>query len=352
MDAFFAAVEQLDNPALRGKPVIVGGNPQSRGVVAACSYEARKYGVRSAMPCAKAVKLCPDAIFAPHRMYRYKEISGQVMEIFTYYTEMVEPLSVDEAFLDVTQNKKNMTSATWIAEDIRKQIRKDTGLTASAGVSYNKFLAKIASDLHKPDGLSVIRPEEAISFLDSLPVGKFYGVGRVTEKKMHNLGIRYGRHLRQFSKEDLVFHFGKTGAFYYSIVRGIDDRPVKMRGRRKSIGSETTLQQDIIGMEDILRVLKRLAEKVAIILEKKENLAHTITLKVRYHDFTTVTRSITLTLPVYAAHDIMTQVNVLLQSTEAGRKKIRLLGISLSKLIHRSDRKPYQLELPFEKTTK
>ncbi len=347
MDAFFASVEQLDNPSLRGKPVIVGGNPQSRGVVAACSYEARKFGVHSAMPCARAAKLCPKAIFTPHRMWRYQEISTKVMRIFAQYTELIEPLSLDEAFLDVTQNHQNNPSATRLAEVIRKNIYQETGLTASAGVSYNKFLAKIASDLKKPDGLSVILPEDAISFLDTLPVGKFHGVGRVTEEKMKNMGILNGRHLRQFSKADLILHFGKSGAFFYSIVRGIDERPVKPTRQRKSIGSETTLQRDTSNLEEIENILTTLAEKVERVLKKKECGANTITLKVRYHDFTTITRSTTLTIPVFSAADILPHIEKLRLSTEIGRKKIRLLGISLSKLVDKGHRKPIQLYLPF-----
>ncbi len=352
MDAFFAAVEQLDNPALRGKPVIVGGNPQSRGVVAACSYEARKFGVHSAMPCARAAKLCPTAIFTSHRMWRYQEISAKVMEIFSRYTELIEPLSLDEAFLDVTLNHLNNPSATRLAEIIRNHIFLDTGLTASAGVSYNKFLAKVASDLKKPDGLSVILPEKAISFLDSLPVGKFHGVGKVTEKKMKNMGILNGRHLRQFSKADLILHFGKSGAFFYSIVRGIDDRPVKPTRQRKSIGSETTLQKDTRNLEEIESILNTLAEKIDKVMVRKECGANTITLKVRYHDFSTITRSTTPNIPVFTAAEIMPHIEKLRMSTEIGRKQVRLLGISLSKLIDKNRRKPIQLYLPFKSMDK
>ena len=352
MDAFFASVEQLDNPVLRGKPVIVGGSPDSRGVVAACSYEARKFGVHSAMPCARAAKLCPEAIFTPHRMWRYQEISAKVMRIFTQYTKLIEPLSVDEAYLDVTENIQNNPSATRLAEIIRKHIFHETGLTASAGVSYNKFLAKIASDLKKPDGLSVILPEEAITFLDELPIGKFHGVGKVTEKKMNNLRIMCGKHLRQFSKADLILHFGKSGAFFHSIVRGIDDRPVKATRQRKSIGSETTLQHDTSNLEEIKIILSSLADKIEKVLTRKECGAHTITLKVRYHDFATITRSTTLPHPVFTATEILPHIQLLQQSTEVGRKRIRLLGISVTKLVDKSHRKPIQLYLPFDSATK
>ncbi len=349
MDAFFASVEQLDKPSLRGKPVIVGGNPQKRGVVAACSYEARQFGIHSAMPSSKAVRLCPQAIFTPPRIKRYKEISDEVMSIFSQFTEMIEPLSLDEAYLDVTVNKLKNPSATRLAEIIRGRIFRTTGLTASAGVSYNKFLAKIASDLDKPNGLHVILPDEAVSFLDTLAVGKFHGVGKVTEKKMANLGIRFGRDLRQFSKADLILHFGKSGAFFFDIVRGRDDRTVTSTRERKSIGSETTLEQDTSDTKEISDILYYLAEKLEQALLRKECCGTTITLKVRYHDFITITRSSTLSTPVLTAQEIFSQVNRLKQTTEIGRKKIRLLGITVSKLSDRNLRKPVQLLLPFEK---
>ena len=347
MDAFYASVEQLDQPKLRGKPVIVGGNPEKRGVVAACSYEARQYGVHSAMPCSRAVKRCPNAIFTPPRMWRYKEISQKVMEIFQQITDLVEPLSLDEAFLDVTVNNLHNPSATRIAEIIRQNINRKTGLTASAGVSYNKFLAKIASDLKKPNGLSIILPENALSFLDDLPVGKFFGVGKVTERKMASLGINVGKDLRRFSKEDLVYHFGKTGTFYYNIVRGIDDRLVKPHRVRKSIGSETTLQQDTADTAQIDDILSALADKIERVLEEKECGASTVTLKVRYHDFNTITRSVPLPAPVFSKEMILYHIFRLKRSTEIGRRKVRLLGISLSKLVGKNERKPVQLLLPF-----
>ena len=349
MDAFFASVEQLDNPSLRGKPVIVGGNPLKRGVVAACSYEARQFGIHSAMPSSKAVRLCPQAIFTPPRIKRYKEISDEVMSIFSQFTEMIEPLSLDEAYLDVTVNKLKNPSATRLAEIILGRIFSATGLTASAGVSYNKFLAKIASDLDKPNGLHVILPDEAVSFLDTLAVGKFHGVGKVTEKKMANLGIRFGRDLRQFSKADLLLHFGKSGAFFFDIVRGRDDRTVTSTRERKSIGSETTLEQDTSDTKEISDILYYLAEKLEQALLRKECCGTTITLKVRYHDFITITRSSTLSSPVLTAQEIFSEVNRLKQTTEIGRKKIRLLGITVSKLSDRNLRKPVQLLLAVEK---
>ncbi len=351
MDAFFASVEQLDNPQLRKRPVIVGGNPQQRGVVAACSYEARLFGIHSAMPCATAAKLCPEAIFTKPRMARYKQVSAQVMAVFSDFTDLVEPLSLDEAFLDVTENKMEAASATRLAQCIRQRIFSETGLTASAGVSYNKFLAKIASDLNKPDGLSVIPPEEALHFLDRLSVAKFHGVGKVTEKKMANLGIHTGRDLRRFSKEDLLRHFGKTGAFFYDIVRGRDNRPVCPDRVRKSIGSETTLQQDTADREQLAQILQHLAIKIENILFHKDCAAATITLKIRYHDFTTITRSLTVSSPVCSSKDILIHVDRLKNTTEIGRKKVRLVGISLSKLCDRKEKKPFQLLLPFSDST-
>ena len=351
MDAFFASVEQLDNPQLRNKPVIVGGSPQQRGVVAACSYEARLFGIHSAMPCVTAAKLCPGAIFTKPRMTRYKEISVQVMSVFSAFTDVVEPLSLDEAFLDVTENKTGTSSATRLAESIRRRIFTETGLTASAGVSYNKFLAKIASDLQKPNGLSVIPPEKALLFLDTLSVAKFHGVGKATERKMTNLGIRTGKDLRRFSKEDLLRHFGKTGGFFYDIVRGRDNRPVRPNRVRKSIGSETTLQQDSKNIDQITEIIKHLASKIENILLHKDCAAATITLKVRYHDFTTITRSITVSPPIFSSGDILIHVDRLKNATEIGQRKVRLVGISLSKLFHRKEKKPLQLLLPFPDRT-
>ncbi len=347
MDAFYASIEQRDNPSLKNKPVIVGGTPQGRGVVAACSYEARRFGVRSAMPCAKASRLCPEAIFVRPRMDKYREVSRNIMDIFTQYTDVIEPLSLDEAFLDTTVNKMKNPSATILAKEICAQIHKDIGLTASAGVSCNKFLAKVASDVNKPNGITIIPPEQAISFLDTLPIRKFFGIGKVTEKKMLQLGIRNGRHLRQFSKEDLLFHFGKSGAFFYDIVRGIDNRPVTTNRKRKSIGSETTFQEDVIEMETIYEVLKTLSNKVAASLNKKEMYALTTTLKVRYYDFTTITRSNTTHTPLRSASQIMSQITRLLKNTLAGRKSVRLLGVSVSKIGKADKSQPIQLPLPF-----
>lgn len=347
MDAFFASVEQKDNPQLKGKPVIVGGNPKGRGVVAACSYEARRYGVRSAMPSAKANRLCPSAVFVRPRLDRYREVSGEIMNIFQEYTDLIEPLSLDEAFLDVTENKNGNPSASLLAREICQRIVDQTGLTASAGVSCNKFLAKVSSDINKPNGITVITPDQAVPFLDKLPVGKFFGVGKVTEQKMNQLGIKTGLHLRQFSREDLIYQFGKSGSFFYDIVRGIDTRPVEPSRERKSIGNETTFQEDIIEMEMINSVLESLAGRVGKTLMRKESYGLTLTLKVRYFDFSTITRSITVQTPISTTEQIIHHLARLIPETEIGRKSVRLLGLSVSKLYLLKEMMPYQLPLPF-----
>ena len=346
MDAFFASVEQRDNPQLLNKPVIVGGKPESRGVVAACSYEARRFGVHSAMPCAQAVRLCPQAIFTRPRMEKYREVSRHLMQLLQEYTDLVEPLSVDEAFLDVTQNHLGEPSATILAHAIRARIYRELNLTASAGVSFNKFLAKIASDLKKPNGLTTIPPEKANDFLDRLAIGKFFGVGKVTEKKMKRLGIHSGYDLRQWKEETLLFHFGKTGAFLYNCVRGIDHRKVESVRIRKSIGSETTFARDTDDLVEINAMLFSLAEKIEFSMQAKKCRGYTVTLKARYRDFTTVTRSKTARYPFRTASDILSTIQGLLNSTEVGRRKIRLIGLSVSKLDH-DDKSPRQLLLPF-----
>jgi DNA polymerase-4 len=347
MDAFFASVEQLDNPGLRGKAVIVGGLPGSRGVVAACSYEARTFGIHSAMPSARAATLCPAAVFVRPRMARYKEFSSRIMAIFRSYTDLVEPLSLDEAFLDVSLCRQHKGSATLIAGEICARIRRETGLTASAGVSCNKFLAKVASGLDKPCGMSVILPEQALDFLDSLPIGKFFGVGRVTEQRMRQLGIHTGHDLRQRSRGELNRDFGKAGSFFYDMVRCLDNRPVQSTHIRKSIGSEVTLERDTDDLAEMFDILLDLAADVETALAAHRQGGSTITLKVRYRDFSTVTRSVTLPLPVFDREEIFVHLPRLLQATEAGRKKVRLLGISLAKLTEKDKKQPRQLRLPF-----
>jgi DNA polymerase IV len=346
MDAFYASIEQKDHPSLRGKPLIVGGDPQGRGVVAACSYEARKFGIRSAMPCKRAAKLCPQAIFTPPRMERYVEISSFIMEMFRRYTPLVEPLSLDEAFLDVTDLGALYPSATQLAAKICREIFETLQLTASAGISFNKFLAKVASAYNKPRGLTTVTPAEAQRFIDALPIRKFFGVGEVTEKKMLRLGITNGAQLRCWKEEELILHFGKIGSFLHDIVRGIDERAVEPSRLRKSIGSETTLSRDTADIKEINEILASLAEDIEGTLRRKKKVGHTLTLKVRYDDFVTITRSTTTRNALGTTTEILSQVPQLLGGTAIGARKVRLLGLSLAKLCEESSR-PRQLKLPF-----
>ena len=347
MDAFYASVEQRDKPELKGKPVIVGGLPNSRGVVAACSYEARKFGIHSAMPSAHAFRLCPNSVFIRPRFEAYKEVSQKIHQIFKIYSDLVEPLSLDEAFLDVTHNKKGIQYATTIAQIIRKEIFEKTGLTASAGVSFNKFLAKIASDINKPNGITIVTPSDAEAFLERLAIGKFFGVGKVTKSRMNALGIYTGADLKKFSQKELLAHFGKAGVFFYDMVRGIDSRPVISYRRRKSIGKETTLVEDINDCQQMLNILKDLTYEVAERLTKYQLFARTLTLKVKYYDFEQVTRSITLNQVTSNAEYFMDHLPSLLNTTQAGKKKVRLLGVCASNLFDNECRNYYQLDLPF-----
>jgi DNA polymerase-4 len=348
MDAFYASVEQRDNPGLRGRPVIVGGDPGRRGVVAACSYEARKFGIHSAMASSQARKLCPGAVFLPPRFDVYRDVSSQIMEIFREFTSLVEPLSLDEAFLDVTENRKGIASATKIARDIRAMIREKTGLTASAGVSYNKFLAKAASDFRKPDGLTVVTPEQARAFIDALAIGKFHGVGRVTEERMRSMGIHTGADLAKFSEDELVERFGKIGSYFHSIAMGVDHRPVTPVRVRKSLGREITLDVDIDDGAEMESILSDLAEDVGGMLARKGLKGRTVTLKLKYSDFQSITRSITLDHPVDSGSEIARHTGYLLKETEAGARKVRLLGVTVSGFDPPSPRtgKPDQLILP------
>jgi DNA polymerase-4 len=331
MDAFFASVEQLDNPELRGKPVAVGGSGE-RHVVAAASYEARKFGVRSAMPSITARRLCPELIFVRHRFDRYNEVSGQVFSIFSDYTDLVEPLSIDEAFLDVTRDRKNIGSATIIAGEIKKEIRQKTGLTASAGVSFNKFLAKMASDIKKPDGLFLISPQEAEKFIEKLPVEKFYGIGKVTAEKMHKLGIHNGADLKKPDLAFLVRNFGKAGKFYYDIARGIDDRPVLAESERKSIGTEITYEKDLTTQFEIITELYKVEMELMQRVEKAGTTGRTVTLKIKFSDFRQITRS--KTFPHFirdfpALHRAVTEIR---KSLSLDNVRIRLLGVTISNL--------------------
>lgn len=332
MDAYYASVEQRDNPGYRDRPVIVGGAPQRRGVVAACSYEARKFGIHSAMPSARAAKLCPQAIFIKPRFDVYRRISEQIRAIFREYTDLVEPLSLDEAYLDVSDCKLYQGSATRIARELKTKIKAATGLTASAGVSYNKFLAKISSDMDKPDGLYVVTPDAGEAFVESLPIGRFFGVGKATEARMNALNITTGVDLKSLSLEQLRRHFGKTGDFYYHIARGIDMRPVSNRRERKSISSETTFMEDLSDRQVMLKSLDALADDTIQTLIEKQLSARTLTIKVKYADFRQVTRSKTLSEPFVAAVPIRPVLAELLAKTDAGKRRVRLLGVGVSNL--------------------
>lgn len=330
MDAFYASVEQHDNPDLRGKPIAVGGG-SDRGVVAAASYEARKYGVRSAMPSVTAKRLCPDLIFVKSRFDRYREVSAQIREIFHDYTDLVEPLSLDEAYLDVTENKYNFPSATIIAYEIRRRIYETTGITASAGISVNKFIAKIASDYNKPNGQKTIVPEEIIEFLEELEIRKFHGIGKVTAEKMYQFGIFTGKDLKRKSLEFLVENFGKSGSHYYKIVRGIHKSPVKPDRIRKSLGAERTFSENISSEVFMKERLIQIAEEIEKRIAKSDVSGKTVTLKIKYRDFKTQTRS--KTLP-YFIRDKQTILNtaIELMEQESFRESVRLLGITLSNL--------------------
>ena len=330
MDAFFASVEQLDNPDLRGKPVAVGGGGD-RGVVSAASYEARKFGVRSAMSNVLAKQKCPEIIFVKGNYKRYKEISLQIREIFYDYTDLVEPLSLDEAYLDVTQNKVGNPSASLIAKEIRKRILDEIGLTASAGISINKFIAKVASDINKPNGQKTINPEEVIPFLEELPIQKFYGIGKVTASKMYNLGIFNGRDLKEKSLEEMSLLFGKSGMHYYDIVRGIHRSEVKPNRIRKSLGAERTFRENISSEVFMLDKLKTIADELEERMQNSKTKGKTVTLKIKYSDFTQQTRSKTVEKFIQKKADFLPIVKELLFQ-EKLKNSVRLLGISFSNL--------------------
>ena len=338
MDAFYASVEQRDDPSLRGKPIVVGGSPDGRGVVAAASYEARRFGIHSAMASSRARRLCPQLIFVRPRFEAYKAESRKLHEVFRRYTELIEPLSLDEAYLDVSACPQERGSATLIARRIKREIKEETGLTASAGVSYNKFLAKLASDMDKPDGLYLITPDQGEGFIAELPVGKFHGVGPATEARMHALGIRTGADLRERSLDELNAAFGHRGPFYYAIARGIDERPVRASRERKSFGCETTFERDLRDLEALTSELRPLAEDVVDTLHRRGYTATTWTVKVKYHDFQQVTRSHTSDSPVRELEPLLPLLRMLLERTEAGRVPVRLLGVTASGLEPVSDR--------------
>jgi len=350
MDAFFASVEQRDQAEYRGKPLIVGGKPNSRGVVAACSYEARKFGIHSAMPSSQAYRLCPKAIFVPPRFEAYREVSEQIRTIFWQYASQVEPLSLDEAYLDVTYTADYEGSATLIAKAIKRDILAKTQLIASAGVSYNKFLAKVASDMDKPDGLYVIKPEQGENFVANLAIGKFHGIGPATEAKMKKVGITSGKDLRSWTQEQLTEKFGKAGNYYFNIARGIDDRPVQSKRIRKSLGKETTFAKDVMLVDELLTILDSLAENVLVSLQKQKLEARTLTLKVKYANFKQVTRAHTAE-EILDAVTIKKLLPILMAKTEAGTSAIRLVGLSLSGLDKGKVEKPdQQLDLILSET--
>lgn len=344
MDAFFASVEQRDNPDLRGKPVAVGGGSE-RGVVAAASYEARKFGVRSAMASVTARRKCPELIFVKPRFEAYRAVSQQIRAIFAEHTPLIEPLSLDEAYLDVTENLQDIPLARDIAEAIRARIRAETALTASAGVSYNKFLAKLASDQNKPDGLFVITPRMGPAFVESLPVGRFHGVGPATAARLNRLGIETGRDLRARDLAFLELHFGKSGRFFYWISRGIDHRPVRPDHIRKSIGAEDTFFTDLHAFDAAAAEIRPIAEKVWRHCEKSATRGRTVTLKVKFSDFQIITRSRTLPVPVASLAELEWLALALLQPLFPLEKAIRLLGVTLSSLGNADPEREGQLRL-------
>ena len=344
MDAFYASVEQMDNPMLRGKPVAVGGS-ENRGVVSAASYEARKYGVRSAISGVLAKKYCPEIIFVRPRFDRYREISSKIHKIFHEYTDLVEPLSLDEAYLDVTQNKKGNPSASLLAQEIRFRILNEVGLTASAGISVNKFVAKIASDVNKPNGQKTVNPDEILDFLEQLPIRKFYGVGKVTTEKMYQLGIFTGSDLKSKSLEFLEKHFGKSGAFYYNVVRGIHNSEVKAHRITKSVAAEHTFDVNLSSEIFMLEQLDKIASSLERRLKKHNISGKTVTLKIKYSDFTQQTRSKTMPYFISDKSLIIEIVEELLYQ-EKMKDSVRLLGISLNNL-NTEEKKAVVVQLKF-----
>ncbi|QSE96634.1 DNA polymerase IV [Fulvivirga lutea] len=332
MDAFYASVEQRDNPELKGKPVAVGGSSE-RGVVAAASYEARKYGVKSAMPSKIAANRCPELIFVHPRFDAYKAVSQQIREIFYDYTDLVEPLSLDEAYLDVTSNKKGMKSATRIALEIKKRIKESTELTASAGISMNKFLAKTASDVKKPDGLFLIPPDQAVAYVERMPIEKFFGIGKVTAEKMHKMGIFTGSDLKKWEEYSLVDRFGKSGYYYYKIARAIDEREVNPNRIRKSLGAENTFNNDLMTMEAIRKELDTITDVLVRRMNSSKTVGRTLTLKAKYSDFRIITRSKTVDYWIETKEQIEQIYDELASQIEI-ENGFRLLGLALNNLNH------------------
>ncbi len=346
MDAFYASVEQRDNPAYRGKPIAVGGGGE-RGVVAAASYEARKFGVHSAMSGKQAKKLCPDIIFAKTRFDDYRAISRQIRNIFLEYTPLVEPLSLDEAYLDVTHPLKGKNSATLIANEIRERIFAETSLTASAGISYNKFLAKIASDVNKPNGYFVIHPKDAAKFIEKLPIERFHGVGKVTAQKFKGLGIHNGHDLKNAEIPFIIKHFGKNGLFFYDIAHGNDKRSVEPDRERKSVGAENTYSSDLLDPEELNAAIREICDTLFERLQRAGVWGMTLTVKIKYHDFIQITRSRTFTEAI-TQKDEMEQISCeMLHEHREKDKPIRLLGVTFSQLEFTGNRVGKQLKIPF-----
>ncbi len=346
MDAFYASVEQRDHPEWRGKAIAVGGGGR-RGVVTTASYEARKFGVRSAMPGYKAKRLCPELIFVPIRFDAYKAASQQIRSIFKRYTDIIEPLSFDEAFLDVTENKMDQPIATLLADQIRRDVHRETGLTCSAGVSYCKFLAKVASDINKPNGIAIIKPSQAERFLEQLPIRRFFGIGKVTARKMEAMNIHNGADLKTWSKLDLATRFGKAGRYYYDIVRGIDNRPVQPHRVRKSIGVERTFKDDIEGYEAIFPELQKITDMFWERLQKANNYGRTVTMKVKTNDFKTLTRSSSRDHYIRSKDEIQEIAEMLLDQNIDTFESIRLLGLAASNL-ELEEIQTSQLEFKFD----
>ena len=346
MDAFYASVEQRDDPALRGRPVVVGGQPNSRGVVAACSYEARRFGVHSAMPCSQAYRLCPHAVFVPPRFTVYRDISRKIREVFHDYTEHVEPLALDEAYLDVSELPQGFRYASTVARTIRERIRSQLGLIASAGVGPNKFIAKLASDFDKPDGLTVVQPHQVLSFISDLPVKKLWGVGPATAKRLDSMGLETIGQVAETPLVELEQKLGGFGRFIRELSLGRDPRPVKSSRPARSRGAETTFSDNVSDEAELHRVLRQLSLRVSEALTRTERPARTLTLKARYPDFETVSRSITLERPTWDAEEIGDVACKLLERTDALKRSVRLLGISASNLY--GGTKASQLELPLE----
>ena len=345
MDAFYASVEQRDNPELRGRPVAVGARPEQRGVVAAASYEARRFGIHSAMPSRSAVARCPQLVFIRPRFEVYKGVSAEIRRIFFDYTDLVEPLSLDEAYLDVTEDKLGMGSAMAIARQIKQRIRENLRLTASAGVSINKFLAKTASDLDKPDGLSFISPERAEGFLEALPIESFHGIGPATAAKMRAHGVETGADLKGWDRRRLIATFGRAGDYYYRVVRAEDDRPVNPNRIRKSIGAERSFSRDLRSREDMDAALVKIAQEVHERLSARERFGYTVTLKVKYGNYEMMTRSRTLESLVQEPEEILRQAQDLLSAHLELNRPVRLLGITVSNLVNRRPFKQLTLDL-------